>query len=143
MEIFYSGILTTRAGTSDPRSGLMDKVEEWTSHNRKPRHAAAQNRPGARPGLPARLLCETLVINYHLDEISGGKLFPKDRAARDLQIDGVASLLMESLLYRSQENVARTARGHLLHREENGPRQPRLHAPKAWSTALATRCIWG
>ena len=38
--------------------------------------------------------------------MSGGRLYPKDQKARDLafQIDGVASLLMESLFYRSHEN---------------------------------------
>ena len=70
------------------------------------------------PGLltdSGAFLCETLVIDYHLDEISGGKLFPKDRAARDFafQTDGVASLLMESLFYRSHEK-----------RREDGERSP-------------------
>jgi len=41
----------------------------------------------------------------YLDELSGGKLYPNDKTARDLafQIDGIASLLMESLFYRSHE----------------------------------------
>ena len=100
--------------------GLMDKVEEVDVAQSDDRVALLlEYGPGAKvPGLltdSGAFLCETLVIDYHLNEISGGKLFPKDHAARDFafQIDGIASLLMESLFYRSQEK-----------RREDGERSP-------------------
>lgn len=65
--------------------------------------------PGAK--VPALLtdsgafLCESLIITRHLDEASGGKFYPKGDAARGeaMQIEGVASLLMDSLFGRSHE----------------------------------------
>ena len=112
MKLFYSGNspYARRPRMAIREGGLMDKVEEVDVAQSDDRVALLlEYGPGAKvPGLltdSGAFLCETLVIDYHLDEISGGKLFPKDRAARDFafQIDGVASLLMESLLYRSQE----------------------------------------
>lgn len=50
-------------------------------------------------------LCESLVITRHLDEAAGGRFYPKGTAAREeaMQIEGVASLLMDSLFGRSHE----------------------------------------
>ncbi len=66
--------------------------------------------PGGKvPGLLTDngvLLCETLIILNYLDAASGGRFFPKDAAHREFafKLDGVASLLMESMFYRAREN---------------------------------------
>lgn len=122
MKLFYSGNspYARRPRMAIREGGLMDKVEEVDVAQSDDRVALLlEYGPGAKvPGLltdSGAFLCETLVIDYHLNEISGGKLFPKDHAARDFafQIDGIASLLMESLFYRSQEK-----------RREDGERSP-------------------
>lgn len=65
--------------------------------------------PGGRvPALltdEGELLCESLIIARYLDEVSGGKLYPSDPAARRFcfQVEGVGSLLMDSLFTRSHE----------------------------------------
>ena len=50
-------------------------------------------------------ISETLVICHHLNDLSGGKLYPKDPATREqaLVIEGIASLLMDSQFARSHE----------------------------------------
>lgn len=50
-------------------------------------------------------LCESLIIARFLDEVSGGKLYPKEQKERELayQVEGVGSLLMDSLYLRSHE----------------------------------------
>jgi glutathione S-transferase len=51
-------------------------------------------------------ICETLLILHYLDGISGARLYPGDGEARAMvmQIEGVASLLMDSLFTRAMEN---------------------------------------
>ena len=51
-------------------------------------------------------LCESLIIARHLDNASGGKLYPRAPAALEqtLEIEGIASALMDSLFVRSREN---------------------------------------
>lgn len=65
--------------------------------------------PGGKvPGLQTDsgiFVCETLLICQILDDCSGGKLRPSDSVARDraLELEGIASLLMDSLFARSHE----------------------------------------
>ena len=88
----------------------MDSVEEVVAAGDERGPMLFKYGPGAKvPGLltdSGAYICETLLIDMYLDEMSGGKLYPKNQIARDLafEIDGVASLLMESLFYRSHEN---------------------------------------
>lgn len=112
MKLFYSGNspYARRPRMAIREGGLTDKVEEVDVAQMDDRIAyLLEFGPGHKvPGLltdRGTYLCETLLIDYYLDEMSGGKLYPKDPAARELafQIDGVASLLMESLFYRSHE----------------------------------------
>ena len=51
-------------------------------------------------------LCESLVICTYLNTLSGGKLYPKVHAELEaaLCIEGVASVLLDSLFVRSREN---------------------------------------
>ena len=51
-------------------------------------------------------LCESLVIAHYADRLSGGKLYPSDPAqvAKTLEVEGIASALMDSLFVRSREN---------------------------------------
>jgi glutathione S-transferase len=63
---------------------------------------------GKVPGLltdGGTYLCESLIIARHLDEASGGKLYPAEGAAREaiLELEGMASLLMDTLYVRSHE----------------------------------------
>lgn len=66
--------------------------------------------PGGKvPGLltdSGIFVCETLLICQILDERSGGKLRPTESVAREhaLELEGIASLLMDSLFVRSHEN---------------------------------------
>ena len=65
--------------------------------------------PGGKvPGLltdSGAFVCETLLISQILDERSGGKLRPADGVARAraMELEGIASLLMDSLFARSHE----------------------------------------
>lgn len=65
--------------------------------------------PGGKvPGLltdSGAFVCETLLIGQILDDCSGGKLRPSDAVAREraLELEGIASLLMDSLFVRSHE----------------------------------------
>jgi glutathione S-transferase len=66
--------------------------------------------PGGRvPALrtdDGAFICETLLILNYFDGVTGGKLYPGDAVARGvaMQIEGVASLLMDSLFLRAHEN---------------------------------------
>ena len=91
-------------------AGLMDKVEEVdVSPMPDNMDMILGFGPGAKvPGLvtdSGTYISETLVICHYLDDISGGKLYPKDSAAREqaMVIEGIASLLMDSQFARSHE----------------------------------------
>ena len=51
-------------------------------------------------------ICETLLILNYLDGLSGARLYPGNAATRAvvMQIEGIASLLMDSLFTRAMEN---------------------------------------
>lgn len=65
--------------------------------------------PGAKvPGLETdagTYICETLLITGYLNAQSGGKLLPSDTAAAEaaMEVEGIGSLLMDSLFQRSHE----------------------------------------
>jgi len=112
MKLFYSdnSPYARRPRIAIREAGLMNSVEEVVAAGEDREPMLFKYGPGAKvPGLltnSGAYLCETLLIDMYLDEMSGGELYPKDQIARELafQIDGVASLLMESLFYRSHEN---------------------------------------
>lgn len=51
-------------------------------------------------------LCESFVIARYLDGLSGGKLYPTEHNAleRELRVEGLAAVLMDSLFTRAREN---------------------------------------
>ncbi|MEL0018373.1 MAG: glutathione S-transferase N-terminal domain-containing protein [Rickettsiales bacterium] len=92
-------------------AGLLDRVEEVDASKLENREEVMLGHgPGNKvPGLltdSGAFICETLLIDHALDDAAGGTLYPKAQAARDFafELDGIASLLMESLFYRSHEN---------------------------------------
>ncbi|PJK27588.1 glutathione S-transferase family protein [Minwuia thermotolerans] len=66
--------------------------------------------PGGKvPGLltdTGVFICETLLITRYLNDAAGGKLTPRDAQAAEkvMELEGIGSLLMDSLFQRSQEN---------------------------------------
>ena len=66
--------------------------------------------PGGKvPGLEldsGAYLCETLIITRHLNDCAGGRLMPSGQAEIDkvAELEGIASLLMDSLFVRAAEN---------------------------------------
>lgn len=112
MKLFFSGNspYARRPRMAIREAGLTGKVEEVNLADPKERlETLLRNGPGAK--VPALLtddgafLIESLIIARYLDEESGGKLYPKDKKEREiaLQVEGVASLLMDSLFHRSHE----------------------------------------
>ena len=106
-------------------AGLMDKVEEVdVSPMPDNMDMILGFGPGAKvPGLvtdSGTYISETLVICHYLDDISGGKLYPKDSAAREqaMVIEGIASLLMDSQFARSHEK--RREDGEMMRRRAGG-----------------------
>lgn len=79
-------------------SPLAERTEELLQHG-----------PGAKvPGLltdSGAYICETLLITRYLNDLAGGKLTPRDTAEADkaLELEGLGSLLMDSLFARSME----------------------------------------
>jgi glutathione S-transferase len=113
MKLYFSGNspYARRPRQAIRQFGLTDQVEEIDAAPLdSPNNPLRQYGPGGKvPGLltdSGAFLCETLVILNHLDEVSGGKLYPAAGEARDfaMQVEGLASLLMESLFYRAREN---------------------------------------
>ncbi|MBT5300121.1 MAG: hypothetical protein HOL41_17455 [Rhodospirillaceae bacterium] len=112
MKLYYSGNspYARRARIAIIEVGLPDRVEQIDLTPRDENDAVLfANGPGGKvPALETdsgAFLVETLIITRYLDEMSGGKLYPSDPAARDLalQIEGVSTLLMDSLFLRSHE----------------------------------------
>lgn len=113
MKLFFSGNspYARRPRIAVREAGLMDRVEEVdvgpVAENTE---VLLAHGPGAKvPGLltdGGTYLCESLVIARYLDGVSGGKLYPADPAALEaaLEVEGIASLLMDSLFVRSREN---------------------------------------
>jgi glutathione S-transferase len=113
MKLFYTGNspYARRPRLAVAEFGLGDKVELVDVNPlTDPNNVLYSYGPGAKvPALETdtgAFVCETLLILRILDEASGGKMYPSDPAARGtaFQIEGVASLLMDSLFLRSHEN---------------------------------------
>ncbi|MEC8369306.1 MAG: glutathione S-transferase family protein [Pseudomonadota bacterium] len=112
MKLVYSGNspYARRPRIAIREAGLLDKIEEV---NVAPMPDNMDQilgfGPGAKvPGLVTNsgtYICETLAICNYLDGVTGGRLYPKEGAARDraFEIEGIASLLMDSLFARSHE----------------------------------------
>ena len=100
MKLFYSNNspYARRPRIAIREARLVDSVEEVVAAGDDREPMLFKYGPGAKvPGLltdSGAYICETLLIDMYLDEISGGQLYPKDQTARELafQIDGVASL---------------------------------------------------
>jgi glutathione S-transferase len=112
MKLYFSGNspYARRPRLAIREAGLTDKVEEVTLKTPEERvEILIKHGPGAK--VPALLtdndvlIVESLIISRVLDELSGGKLYPKEQKERELayQVEGVASLLMDSLFHRSHE----------------------------------------
>jgi glutathione S-transferase len=113
MKLFYSANspYARRPRIAVVEAGLQDRVEDVCFDTPEERSKVLMELgPGAKvPGLltdNGTYLCESLIIARHLDEVSGGKLYPSDPAAREFtyEVEGIASLLMDSLFSRSHEN---------------------------------------
>lgn len=111
MKLFYSGNspYARRARMAARLSGL--EIEEVdASPLVVENHWLLQKGPGGKvPGLETddgTYLCETLLITGYLNKLSGGRLMPDDpdAAAAALMLEGVGSLLLDSLFLRSAEN---------------------------------------
>jgi len=134
MQLFYTinSPYARRARLAVRESGLADRVEEVEIIREENNDLLFEHGPGGKvPGLltdSGTYLCESLIIARYLDEVSGGKLYPADPAAREfaLHVEGVASLLMDSLYVRAHEN-----------RRDPSERSPALIENE---TARAARC---
>jgi glutathione S-transferase len=112
MKLFYSGNspYARRPRMAIREAGLTGKVEEVNLADPDTRvKVLLEYGPGAKvPSLltdDGAFIIESLIISRYLDELSGGKLYPKDKKEREIafQVEGVASLLMDSLFHRSHE----------------------------------------
>ena len=112
MKLYYSGNspYARRPRIAIREAGLTDAVEEVNFKTPEERvEVLIKHGPGAKvPALLTEsgvLLVESLIICHYLDRKSGGKLYPLEDKERDLalQIEGVSSLLMDSLFHRSHE----------------------------------------
>jgi glutathione S-transferase len=112
MKLYFSGNspYARRPRIAIREAGLTGTVEEVTLKTPEERvELLGKMGPGTKvPALETDngvFLCESLIIAKFLDEVSGGKLYPKDQKERELayQVEGVASLLMDSLFHRSHE----------------------------------------
>ncbi len=131
MKLFYShnSPYARRARIAARASGL--PVEEVdVSPLGTVDHPLFEHGPGAKvPGLltdGGAFLCETLVITNYLNEMSGGKLRPAEGKEADMALEGVGSLLMDTLFHCSHEK-----------RREDGERSPSVIEKES---ARAARC---
>ncbi len=100
-----------RARIAVHEAGLADKVNLVDINPREANidQLLSHNPSGKVPLLvtdDGTALCESLIIARHLDNASGGKLYPGDAAEliRTLETESIASVLMDSLYVRSHEN---------------------------------------
>jgi glutathione S-transferase len=112
MKLYYSGNspYARRPRIAIREAGLTGTVEEVLLKTPEERvELLGKMGPGTKvPALQTDngvFLCESLIIARFLDEVSDGKLYPKAQKERELayQVEGVGSLLMDSLFHRSHE----------------------------------------
>lgn len=136
MKLFYSGDspYARRPRIAIRQFDMMGQVEEQNvSPLNTADHILFTHGPGGR--VPALLtdngtfLCESLIISRHLDEASGGKLYPSDPAAREFsfRVEGVGSLLMDSLYVRAHENRRAESEQSPNEREKEAKRAARIY----------------
>ncbi|MCB1743240.1 MAG: glutathione S-transferase family protein [Gammaproteobacteria bacterium] len=113
MKLLYTGNspYARRARVAIIEAGLSDRIQQIDI---EPRDENIQQLLDHNPSGKVPLLvldeggglCESLLICHYLDELSGGRLYPKDGARRlaALELEGVASALMDSLFVRAREN---------------------------------------
>jgi glutathione S-transferase len=110
MKLFYSGNspYARRTRIAARECGLGARVEEIDSTTlTADGHPLLAYGPGAKvPALQTdsgAFLCETLIITRYLNEHGNGQLIPSS-ADEMLELEGIGSLLMDSLFVRAQEN---------------------------------------
>ncbi len=125
MQLYISGNspYARRARVAAREGGLMDEIDETviTSFNQL-------NDVGPGGKIPmlvcddGTLLCESLIITRYLNDLAAGALLPEEANARlaCLEIESVASVLMDSLFARSLENNQRkkTERSNTIYERE-------------------------
>lgn len=122
MKVFYTGNspYARRARLAARATGLgVEEVD--VAPLASPDNPLRGKGPGAKvPGLETdagTYVCETLLITSYLNAQSGGKLLPGDTAAQEaaMEVEGIGSLLMDSLFGRSHEK-----------RRDDGEKSPAL-----------------
>lgn len=109
MKLFYSGNspYARRALIAARTSGLAVEEVDVAPLGGDDHPLLAQG-PGAKvPALETdagAYLCECLIITGYLNDRSGGRLIPSAGAEAALELEGIGSLLMDSLFLRSHEN---------------------------------------
>lgn len=113
MKLLYTGNspYARRARISVREAGLLAQTEELDLTPRE-EHVDTLLAHGPGGKVPVLVtddghsLCESLIINRYLDELSSGKLYPGDSQERALTyaIEANASVLLDSLFVRSREN---------------------------------------
>jgi glutathione S-transferase len=113
MKLLFSGNspYARRARIAVREADLMSQIEEVDlTHDEARLDVLLQYGPGGKvPVLVTEsgvALCESMLICKYLDELAGGKLYPSDAAKRlqCLQLESMASVLLDSLFTRSREN---------------------------------------
>ena len=113
MKLLYTGNspYARRVRVALREAGLMRQVEEVDIAPREEHldELLAHGPGGKVPVLvtdTGQSLCESLVICTYLNTLSAGKLYPKAHVELEaaLRIEGLASVLLDSLFVRSREN---------------------------------------
>lgn len=112
MQLYISGNspYARRARVAAREGDLMDEIDETVISSFDQLNDVG---PGGKiPMLvcdDGTLLCESLIITRYLNDLAGGALLPEEASARlaCLEIESVASVLMDSLFARSLENNQR------------------------------------
>ena len=111
MKLYYSGNSPyARRTRIAARLGELSVEEIDVSPLQVEGHFLLKHSPGAKvPGLETNAgtyLCESLIITNYLYQQAGGKLMPSEGAGAEaaLELEGIGSLLMDSLYIRTMEN---------------------------------------
>jgi len=112
MKLYYSGNSPyARRARIAARLSELSVEEVNVSPLQVEDHLLLKHGPGVKvPGLETdsgAYLCESLIITNYLNQQSGGKLMPKEATGTEaaLELEGIGSLLMDSLFVRTMENL--------------------------------------